>query len=125
MLSTTARHKITDLCQRSGMSAEQTNASPFGLEAWSVRRPSRMRQTQFRVATGWETPRARRCECGAADCGALIYMTWDEQDRADHAPQRWAIARGHIPRGAARWRVVEESDRFVIVEIDEHEPSPA
>jgi hypothetical protein len=77
------------------------------------------------VATGWETPRGRRCECGAADCDAVIYMTWDEQDRADHVPQRWAIAPGHIPRGGAHWHVVEESDRFVIVEIDEDEPSPA
>ena len=79
----------------------------------------------FRVATGWETPQARRCECGAADCDAVIYMTWDEQDRADHVPRRWAIARGHLPWGGVRWRVVEESDRFVIVEIDEQEPSPA
>jgi hypothetical protein len=79
----------------------------------------------FRVATGWETPQVRRCECGAADCDAIIYMTWDEQDRADHVPQHWTIARGHIPRGGARWRVVEETDRFVIVEIDEQEPSPA
>jgi hypothetical protein len=77
------------------------------------------------VATGWETPQARRCECGAADCDAVIYMTWDEQDRADHVPRRWAIARSHLPRGGVRWRVVEESDRFVIVEIDEQEPSPA
>jgi hypothetical protein len=52
-------------------------------------------------------------------------MTWDEQDRADHAPRRWAIAPGHTPRGGRRWRVVEETDRFVIVEVDEHEPSSA
>ena len=78
----------------------------------------------FWVATGWETPRARRCECGAAECDAVIYMKWDEQDRADHVPRRWTIAPGHIPRGGARWRVVEETDRFVIVEIDEQEPSP-
>ena len=24
------------------------------------------------MATGWETPQARRCECGAADCEAQI-----------------------------------------------------
>jgi hypothetical protein len=83
-----------------------------------------MRQTPSEVATGWETPQARRCECGAADCDAVIFMTWDEQDRADHVPQRWTIARGHTPHGDARWRVVEETDRFVIVEIDEQEPSP-
>jgi hypothetical protein len=79
----------------------------------------------FQVATGWETPRARRCECGAADCDAVIYMSWDEQDRADHVLRGWTIARGHIPRGGASWRVVEETDRFVIVEIDEQELPPA
>jgi hypothetical protein len=77
------------------------------------------------VATGWETPQARRCECGAADCDAVIHMTWEEQDRADHVPHRWTIAPGHTPRGAARWRAIEETDRFVTVEIDEEEPSPA
>jgi hypothetical protein len=78
-----------------------------------------VRQTDDELTTGWETPQVRRCECGAADCDAVIYMTWDEQDRADHVPQRWTIARGHTPRGGARWRVVEETDRFAIVEIDE------
>jgi hypothetical protein len=47
-------------------------------------------------------------------------MTWEEQDRADHTPRRWAIAPGHTPRGGVRW-VIEETDRFVIVEIDEEE----
>jgi hypothetical protein len=51
-------------------------------------------------------------------------MTWDEQDRADHTPKRWAIAPGHTPRGGARWRVIEETDRYVIVEIDESDESP-
>ena len=78
-----------------------------------------MRQAVSEMTTGWETPRARRCECGAADCDAVVYMTWDEQDRADHVPKRWAIAPRHTPRGGAQWRVIEEADRFVIVEIDE------
>ena len=86
--------------------------------------PRWMRQTLSEVTTGWETPRARRCECGAAACDAVIFMTWDEQDRADHVPQRWTIARGHTPMGGARWRIVEETDRFVTVEIEDEEPSP-
>jgi hypothetical protein len=45
------------------------------------------------LTTGWEVPQARRCECGADDCDAVIYMTWQEQDRTDHAPKRWAIAK--------------------------------
>ena len=48
-------------------------------------------------------------------------MTWEEQDRADHTPRRWAIAPGHTPGGGVRWRVIEETDRFVLVEIDEEE----
>jgi hypothetical protein len=78
----------------------------------------------FVMDSGWETPQVRRCECGAADCDAVIFMTWDEHDRADHVPQRWTIARGHTPHGGADWRIVEETDRFVIVEVDESEPSP-
>ena len=73
------------------------------------------------MTTGWETPRPRRCECGAVDCAAVVYMTWDEQDRTDHTPRRWAIAVGHTPRGGVRWRVIEETDRFLIVEIDADE----
>jgi hypothetical protein len=73
------------------------------------------------VTSGWKTPRARRCECGAADCDAVIHMTWDEQDRADHMPNRWAIAPGHTPHGGLRSRVIEETDRFVIVEVEEAE----
>jgi hypothetical protein len=61
----------------------------------------------------------RRCECGAADCHAVIDMTFEEQDRADHVAQRWAIHPGHTPRGAAGWRVVEKNDRYAIVEVDE------
>ena len=51
----------------------------------------------------------------------MIYMTWEEQDRADHVPRRWAIAPDHTPGGGVRWRVIEKTDRFVIVEIDEEE----
>ena len=46
-------------------------------------------------------------------------MTWAEQDRTDHTPRRWAIAPSHTPRGVARWRVIEETERFVIIEIGE------
>jgi hypothetical protein len=52
-------------------------------------------------------------------------MKWDEQDRTDHFHKRWAIAPGHIPRGGASWRVVEETERYVIVEIEEHDPFAA
>jgi len=63
--------------------------------------------------------RTRRCECGDADCTATIDMTWAEQDRADHVDGRWAISPSHTPRGGASWRVIEKSDRYLIVEVDE------
>ena len=49
-------------------------------------------------------------------------MTWDEEDRADHVPGRWAIHPGHTPRGGLSWSVVEETARFVIVEVEEEPP---
>jgi hypothetical protein len=65
-------------------------------------RPNRARRRTdlAELTTGWETAQPRRCECGAADCNAVIYMTWEEQDRTDHVPKRWAIAPGHTPRPA-------------------------
>jgi hypothetical protein len=68
---------------------------------------------------GLDALRTRRCECGAADCDAVIEMTWDEQDRADHAERRWTVHPGHEPQGGRRWTVVEKTDRYVIVEVDE------
>jgi hypothetical protein len=68
--------------------------------------------------------RNRRCECGAADCTAIIQMTWAEQDRADHTGGRWSVSPGHEPRGARSWHVIEATNRYVIVEVDGNdEPS--
>ena len=46
-------------------------------------------------------------------------MTWAEQDRADHVERRWTIHPRHEPQGGQRWTVVEQTDRYVIVEVDE------
>jgi hypothetical protein len=45
----------------------------------------------------------------------------EEQDRADHVERRWAIAPGHTPHGGVSWRIVEEHERFVIVEVEEED----
>jgi hypothetical protein len=58
--------------------------------------------------------RVRRCR---VRCGHLR----EEQDRADHVERRWAIAPGHVPRGGKSWRVIEEHERFVIVEVEERD----
>jgi hypothetical protein len=63
--------------------------------------------------------RTRRCECGAIDCVAVIEMTWAEQDEVDHANGRWAVLPGHEPRGGRNWHIVQETDRFVVVEVEE------
>ena len=71
---------------------------------------------------GFDGLRTRRCECGAADCTAIIEMSWAEQDEVDQGDLRWwAVAPGHEPRGGRRWRVIRETDRFVVVEVEEEE----
>ena len=47
-------------------------------------------------------------------------MSWAEQDEVDHgAPELWILAPGHEPQGAENWRTVRETDRFVVVEVQE------
>jgi hypothetical protein len=66
-----------------------------------------------------DAPRTRRCECGAIDCVAVIAMTWAEQDKVDHADGWWVVRPGHEPQGGRSWRTVRETDRYVVVEIEE------
>ncbi len=69
---------------------------------------------------GFDARRTRRCECGAEDCTAVIEISWTEQDEVDHgAPELWIVAPRHEPQGARSWRVVHETDRFVVVEVEE------
>ena len=63
--------------------------------------------------------RTRRCECGAIDCVAVIAVTWAEQDEVDHANGRWVVLPGHEPQGGRSWRIVQETDRFVVVGVEE------
>jgi hypothetical protein len=70
--------------------------------------------------------RTRRCECGAADCTAILEMTWAEQDEVDHgAPLLWIISPEHEPQGALSWRVVRETDRYVVVDVEEEPATDA
>jgi hypothetical protein len=74
------------------------------------------------VEYGFEALRTRRCECGAEDCNAIIEMTWAEQDEVDlGSPELWIVAPGHEPQGARSWRIVRETDRFVVVAVEEAE----
>ena len=68
---------------------------------------------------GMDALRTRRCECGAADCAAIIEITWAEQDDVDHADGWWVVSPGHEPRGGRSWRVVRQNDRVMVVEVEE------
>jgi hypothetical protein len=62
----------------------------------------------------------RRCECGAADCGALIQISHEEQDAVDHDSRNlWIVAPGHSLRGARKAVVVVEYARYSVVEAEE------
>ena len=51
---------------------------------------------------------------------AIIEISWAEQDEVDQgAPELWIVAPGHEPQGARSWRVVQETDRFLVVAVDE------
>jgi hypothetical protein len=54
------------------------------------------------------------CECGSTRCDAKIELTVAEYERIRSDPTHFAVLRGHeIPEVE---RVIEENDRFVIVE---------
>jgi hypothetical protein len=72
---------------------------------------------------GFDALRERRCECGAAACTAVIQISWHEADLVDHhlSGRQWLVAPGHEPQGGKGWRVVKETERFVVVEIAEED----
>jgi hypothetical protein len=71
-----------------------------------------------------ERPHKRRCECGAADCTAVIEATWVEQDAVDHSGRDlWIVAPGHELRGARKAVVLSENERFSVVRaVEAHDP---
>jgi hypothetical protein len=48
-----------------------------------------------------------------------VEMTWAEQDEVDHADRWWVVRPAHKPQGGRSWRIVQETDRFVVVEVEE------
>jgi hypothetical protein len=49
-------------------------------------------------------------------------MSWAEQDEVDNgAPLLWILSPGHEPQGARSWRIIQATDRFVVVEVEEEE----
>jgi hypothetical protein len=72
-----------------------------------------------------QTPRKRRCECGAEDCIAEILISWEEEDAVDHgSDELWIVAAGHELRGARRAVTVLADERFSVVRVvEEHDPA--
>ena len=54
------------------------------------------------------------CECGHAECAERIFLTLEEYEAVRSNPRHFAIVPGHDIPGAER--VVDENERFVVVE---------
>ena len=54
------------------------------------------------------------CECADEICNAELWLTLEEWERAKSGPNRSVLVPGHPP-GAGEM-VVEETDRYVVVE---------
>jgi len=51
--------------------------------------------------------RTGRCECGTADCAAIVEISWEEQDEVDHADTNQPHA-----RRVRRFALAERSSEF-------------
>jgi len=61
------------------------------------------------------------CECGQESCDRLIAITTSEYERVRSDPQRFAVVRDHVIVDVER--VVDETDRFVVVAKREGGPA--
>ena len=61
------------------------------------------------------------CECGQESCERLIAITTSEYERVRSDPQRFAVVRDHVMVDVER--VVDETDRFVVVAKREGGPA--
>ncbi len=69
---------------------------------------------RIREITTWDSGVEFLCECGDAECTQPIVMTLDEYEAVRSRPTRFLIVAGH--EAADVERVVEENDRFAVVE---------
>ncbi len=69
-------------------------------------------------ATGWAAPEQQfefQCECGETrGCERRLLMTLDEYERVRHERDGFAVALGH--ENGQLERVVEQTDRYVVVD---------
>ena len=59
------------------------------------------------------------CECADEGCLEAIVLTRDQYEEVRANPRRFVLLPGHEARGGEPMHVVEESDRFVVLEKEE------
>jgi hypothetical protein len=69
---------------------------------------------RIREITTWDSGVEFLCECGDADCTQPIVMTVEEYERVRSHPTRFLVVAGHEAPDVER--VVEENERFAVVE---------
>lgn len=59
------------------------------------------------------------CECADEDCLEAIALSREQYEEVRANPRRFVLLPGHEARGEEPMHVVEESDRFVVLEKEE------
>ena len=59
------------------------------------------------------------CECADEDCLEAIGLTREQREEVRANPRRFVLLPGHEARGEEPMHVVEESDRFVVLEKEQ------
>ena len=70
---------------------------------------------------GRDDPIRMVCECGQEECDRLLAITLDEYDQVRSDPRQFAVVRDHLIEDVDR--VVQETDRFVLVAKREGTPA--
>ena len=61
------------------------------------------------------------CECSEQDCGRVVAMTVQEYEHVRQNARRFAVAKGHVAHDIES--IVDETDRFVVIEKSEGVPA--
>jgi hypothetical protein len=63
-----------------------------------------------------------RCECGRADCVAVVHATMSERDEVDHGVETlWLVVPEHVGPDD---QIVRASPRFAVVKVDRFRDEP-
>ena len=63
-----------------------------------------------------------RCECGRAECVAVVHATMSERDEVDHGVETlWLVVPEHVGPDD---QIVRASPRFAVVKVDRFRNEP-